>query len=63
MEITDNRVTDTSNLVEEFFKGVYRQEFAPFAKIEVKILTHIISEPKKYPVLHQLLHLLPIPVS
>jgi hypothetical protein len=38
MEITDRKVNDTSNLVQEFFKAVYREEFSPFVNIEVKIL-------------------------
>jgi hypothetical protein len=38
MGITDKRIDDTSNLVQEFFKGIYREEFSPFVNIEVKIL-------------------------
>lgn len=37
-EITDKRIDYTSNLAQEFFRGIYHDEFAPFANIEVKIL-------------------------
>jgi hypothetical protein len=51
-EITDKRIDDTSNLVQEFFKGIYREEFSPFVDIEVKILPirynpYNLSEPIK----------------
>jgi hypothetical protein len=36
-EITDKRIDHTGNLVQEFFKGVFHEEFSPFANIEVKI--------------------------
>ena len=38
MGITDKRIDDTSNLVQEFFKGICREEFSPFVNLEVKIL-------------------------
>lgn len=38
MEITDKNANDTSNLVQEFFKAVYSEEFSPFANMEIKIL-------------------------
>jgi hypothetical protein len=38
MDITDNRISDLSNRVHEFFKDVYHKEFSPFANIEIKIL-------------------------
>jgi hypothetical protein len=38
MGITDNRINDLSNHVQEFFKEVYHEEFSPFANIEIKIL-------------------------
>jgi hypothetical protein len=38
MKITDKRISDTSNMVQEFFKAVYHEEFSPFANIDVKIL-------------------------
>jgi hypothetical protein len=38
MNITDKEVNTTSDLVQEFFKDVYREEFSPFANIEIKIL-------------------------
>jgi hypothetical protein len=52
MGITDKRIDDTSNLVQEFFKGIYREEFSPFVNIEVKILPirynpYNLSEPIK----------------
>jgi hypothetical protein len=37
-EITDKRIDYTSNRIQEFFKGVYYEEFSPFANIEVKLL-------------------------
>jgi hypothetical protein len=37
-EITDKRIDYTSNRVQEFFKGVYHEEFSPFANIEIKLL-------------------------
>lgn len=51
-EITDKRIDDTSNLVQEFFKEIYHEEFAPFANIEIKILPirynpYNLSEPIK----------------
>ena len=52
MGITDKRIDDTSNLVQEFFKGICREEFSPFVNIEVKILPirynpYNLSEPIK----------------
>jgi hypothetical protein len=38
MDITDNKLNDLSNLVQEFFKNLYHKEFSPFANIEIKIL-------------------------
>lgn len=38
MNITDKEVNTTSDLVQEFFKAVYHEEFSPFANIEIKIL-------------------------
>jgi hypothetical protein len=37
-EITDKRIDYTSNRAQEFFKGVYHEEFSPFANIEIKLL-------------------------
>jgi hypothetical protein len=37
-EIADKRIDYTSNRVQEFFKGVYHEEFSPFANIEIKLL-------------------------
>ena len=38
MEITDKKVNDTSNLIQEYIKAKYREKFSPFVNIEVKIL-------------------------
>src|SRR5918992_324669 len=38
MDITDNRINDCSNRVQEFFRDIYHKEFSPSANIEVKIL-------------------------
>ena len=38
MGITDNTINESSNLVQEFFKEVYHEEFSPFANIEIKVL-------------------------
>ena len=50
MDITDNRINDLSNSVQEFFKGVYHEEFSPFVNIEIRILpirvnAYNLSEP------------------
>ena len=37
-DITDNRLDDLSNRVQEYFKDVYHKEFSPYANIEIKIL-------------------------
>jgi hypothetical protein len=38
MSITDNTINESSNLVQEFFKDVYHEDFSPFVNIEIKIL-------------------------
>ena len=53
MDITDKRINDASNRIQEFFKAVYNEEFSPHANIEVKILPirdfpYSTSEPIHY---------------
>ena len=38
MEITDKKVNDTSNLIQEYIRAKHRKKFSPFVNIEVKIL-------------------------
>ena len=37
-DLTDHRLNDLINRMQEFFKDVYHGEFSPFANIEIKIL-------------------------
>jgi hypothetical protein len=53
MEITDKKLNDTSNLIQNFFEAICHDEFSPFANIEVKILPirdfpYVTSEPIHY---------------
>ena len=38
MEITDKKVNNTSNLIQEYIRAKYRKKFAPFANIAVELL-------------------------
>jgi hypothetical protein len=38
MEITDRKLNDTSNLIQEYIRAKHRKKFSPFVNIEVKIL-------------------------
>ena len=38
MEITDKKVNDTSNLIQEYIRAKHRKKFLPFVNIEIKIL-------------------------
>jgi hypothetical protein len=39
MEITDRKVNDTSNLIQEYIRARHCKKFSPFVNIEVKILS------------------------
>ena len=39
MEITDKKLNNTSNLVQEYVRNKYRKEFSPFANIAVELLS------------------------
>ena len=38
MNITDKKMNDTSNLIQEYIRAKHRKKFSPFVNIEVEIL-------------------------